>query len=70
MCGKKKGNKMSIPLPKEQSFSDFMKKNKEKIYETGRNNTKLNQDGLPTISKEDPWFKEDEWDDHFERMDK
>ena len=50
------------------SLSEFIYQNKDKLYKEGRKNIKLNKDGKPTISQNDPWFNEDEWDEHFRRM--
>jgi hypothetical protein len=52
-----------------KSFSDFIKQNKEKVYEAARNNTKYNVNGQAVISKDDSSFNENEWDEHFKRMD-
>jgi hypothetical protein len=59
---RKKGENMNTTITKNSSLSDFIKQNKDKIYEAARKNTKLNQDGKPTISKNDEWFNENEWD--------
>ena len=66
----KKVDDMSTLAIEKLSLTDFIKQNKEKIYETARKNTKLNTEGRPVISKDDPWFCEDEWDEHFKGMDK
>jgi hypothetical protein len=65
-----RGDNMSTLAIERASLKSFVEKNKEKIYGEARQNTKLNEDGKPTISKNDPWFYEDEWDQHFKRMDK
>jgi hypothetical protein len=44
------------------TLKDFINQNKEKIYDEARKNTKLNAQGRPTISRDDPWFYENEWD--------
>jgi hypothetical protein len=64
---RKKEKNMNATVANNFSLSEFIKQNKEKIYETARKNTKLNSEGKPTISKDDDWFYEDEWDRHFER---
>ena len=51
------------------SLKDFIKQNKAKIYEEARDNTKLNDEGKPTISKDDDWFNEDIWDEHYKKVD-
>jgi hypothetical protein len=53
-----------------KDFKKFLKANKEKIYETARKNAKLNSEGEPTISKDDDWFYEDEWDSVFQMSSK
>jgi len=58
---------MGAILANKLSLSEFIEQNKSRIYETARKNTKLNKDGKPTISRNDDWFNEDEWDKHFER---
>lgn len=52
------------------SLKNFIKENKKKIYETARNNTQYNEKGQAVISKNDPSFNEDVWDEHFKGMDK
>lgn len=51
------------------SLKDFIKQNKTKIYNAARNNTKLNNEGKPTISRNDDWFDEDIWDEHYKKVD-
>jgi hypothetical protein len=53
-----------------KDFKEFLETNKEKIYQTARKNTKLNSEGKPTISKDDDWFNEDEWDSLFQMSSK
>ncbi|PKM50701.1 MAG: hypothetical protein CVV02_10475 [Firmicutes bacterium HGW-Firmicutes-7] len=48
-------------------LSDFINKNKAKIYEAARNDTKYNTEGKATISRNDEWFKEDEWDNLYKK---
>jgi hypothetical protein len=55
MCGEKKGNEMD-------NFKEFLEKNKEKIYKITESNTKRNENGIPIITKDDPWRQEKEWD--------
>lgn len=50
-------------------LNNYIKRNKEKIYENARQNTAYNEKGQATISKNDSWFNEDVWDEHFKRMD-
>ena len=63
------GNDMSTLAIDNKSIKNFINQNKEKIYKAARQNTKLNDQGKATISKDDPWFQEDKWDEHFKRMD-
>lgn len=44
------------------NFNDFLIKNKDKIRRITESNTKRNQNGIPIITKDDPWRKETEWD--------
>ena len=46
-----------------KNFADFLKANKEKIYEHAERNTQRNKNGEAVISRDDAWFDEDEWDD-------
>jgi len=45
------------------SFVKFIKKNKEKAYRLAEQNTVRNSKGEIVIAKNDPWYKEDEWDE-------
>lgn len=53
---------------KNLTLTDYIKENKAQIYETARNNTVLNDKNQPTISKNDDWFSEDEWDIHHKKI--
>jgi hypothetical protein len=64
---RKKDKNMNTAFANNLSLSDFIKQNKSKIYEMAHKNTTLNQDGKPTISKNDDWFNEDEWEQHFKK---
>jgi hypothetical protein len=66
----KEGDDMSTITVDNISLKEFIKKNKKQIYDNGRKNAKLNAEGKPTISKNDPDFHDDEWEEHFKRMDK
>jgi hypothetical protein len=61
MCSKKRGNKMD-------NFSEFLEKNKAKIRKVADSITKKNENGIPVISKDDPWRKEHEWDDLYKEL--
>jgi hypothetical protein len=43
-------------------FKEFLEKNKEKISKIIESNTKRNENGIPVITKDDPWRQEKEWD--------
>jgi len=43
------------------SFADFLTRNKLLIRQLAEANTKKNQEGKTTISKNDPWREEHEW---------
>lgn len=51
-----------------KNFADFLKANKEKIYEHAEKNTRRNKNGDAVISREEAWFDEDEWDDDEYKM--
>ncbi len=65
---RKKDKDMNTVISNNLSLSDFIQQNKDRLYKEGRRNTKLNNDNKPTISRRDPWFNENEWDDHFNGM--
>lgn len=54
----------------DSDFKQFIQDNKEKIYKIAEQNTTYNSDGQATISKDDPYFNEDEWEEHFRELDK
>lgn len=62
---RKKDNDMATVTVNDLSLANFIKQNKDKLYEEGRKNVKLNKNNKPTISRDDPWFNENEWDEHF-----
>jgi len=45
------------------NFEEFFQKNKDKINKLAEMNTKRNDAGDAVISRDDPWFYEDEWDE-------
>jgi hypothetical protein len=65
---RKKDKNMNSIVANNLSLSNFIKKNKDRLYAEGRKNVKLNKDNKPTISRDDPWFNENEWDEHFHRI--
>lgn len=63
-CLENKGDdSMSTLALDNMSFKDFIAKNKEKVYRLAKENTVYNAEGKATISKDDPWFYEDEWNE-------
>lgn len=51
-----------------KDFAEFVKANREKIYARAEANTKYNSKGHAVISRDDPWFYEDEWDDYYKEL--
>lgn len=49
-------------------FEAWYKENADKICAAAEANTKRNADGHTVISRSDPWFYEDEWDDDYKRL--
>lgn len=49
-------------------INQFIKENREKIYEFTMRNTRTNKNGDAVISRGDPWFYEDEWDEYFKQL--
>ena len=49
-----------------RNFAEFMKNNKESLYNIARNNTKVNAKGRTIIEKNDDWGNEDVWDIMYE----
>ena len=47
------------------SLRKYLETNKEKTYHFATQNTKYNEQGHPTISTEDEWASETEWDGLF-----
>ena len=45
--------------PNNNSLSEFIKNNKDRIYNIARSNTILNEENKPTISRDDDWFDEE-----------
>lgn len=65
MNRRKKVNGMSTLALEKQNLKEFIKQNKNKIYTIAEQNTIRNKKGQTTISKDDPWFNENEWDEYF-----
>ena len=51
-----------------KNFEDFVRANKAAIYAAAEANTKRNANGDVVISRDDPWFYEDEWDDYYKEL--
>ena len=51
-----------------KNFAEFMAANREKIYAVAEANTPRNAQGHTVISRSDPWFYEDEWDEEYRKM--
>ena len=49
-------------------FEAWFKSNAEKINALAEANTKRNANGDTTISRDDPWFYEDEWDEYYKEL--
>lgn len=48
-----------------KDFETFYQKNRGKIDALAKANTKRNANGDTVISRDDPWFYEDEWDEDY-----
>ena len=51
-----------------KNFAEFVKANREKIYALAEKNTKYNEDGDAVISRDDPWFYDDVWDEDYKEL--
>ena len=51
-----------------KNFSEFIKANKAAIYAHAEANTERNAAGHAVISRADPWFREDEWDEYYREL--
>lgn len=51
-----------------KNFEEFVKANKQIIFELAEKNTVRNQNGDAVISRDDPWFYEDEWDEYYKEL--
>ena len=51
-----------------KDFEEFVRANKDKLYELAEKNTVRNADGQTVISRDDPWFYEDEWDEYYKEL--
>ena len=51
-----------------KNFAAFVKANREKIYALAEKNTQRNSKGQTVISRDDPWFYDDVWDDDYKEL--
>lgn len=51
-----------------RSFRDILEKNRDKLEVAAAKNSHCNENGFATISKDDPWYYEDEWEEDFEEL--
>ena len=51
-----------------KNFAEFLAKNREAIRAHTLATTKYNENGDAVISRDDPWFYEDEWDEYYEEL--
>ena len=51
-----------------KDFEEFFRKHEAKINALAEANTKRNAAGQTVISRDDPWFYEDEWDDYYKEL--
>lgn len=61
---------MSTLVLDNMGFKDYIAKNKEKAYRLAKENTVYNSEGKATISKNDPWIDEHEWDELYKDVTK
>ena len=51
-----------------KNFEEFVKANKQIIFEHAEKSTVRNKNGDAVISRDDPWFYEDEWDEYYKEL--
>ena len=51
-----------------KNFAEFVKANKEFIYANAESNVKRNAKGEVVITRDDPWFYDDVWDEDAKRL--
>ena len=51
-----------------KNFEEFVRANKQIIFELAEKNTVRNKNGDAVISRDDPWFYEDEWDEYYKEL--
>ena len=50
------------------ALAKYLEANKEKAYSFATSNTRYNEQGRPTISQNDEWANENEWDELFNAL--
>lgn len=48
-----------------KDFEKFVVEHEDLMFAAAEKNTKRNKNGDAIIEEDDPWFKEDEWDDYY-----
>ena len=51
-----------------KDFDEFVSKNKAALFSVAEKNTKRDSQGRAVITSDDPWFKEDEWDEKYKEL--
>ena len=51
-----------------KNFAEFLAKNREAIRAHTLASATYNENGDAAISRDDPWFHEDEWDEYYEEL--
>lgn len=54
----------------KRTFKDVLAKNRKNLEALAKENSHYNEDGDITISPDDPWFQEDEWDEYYKELTK
>ena len=61
-CNHEERNHMPTSQKKEETFKDFVDKNKDLIYKIAKSNTAKDESGLTVVTDDDPWRNEEEWE--------
>ena len=51
-----------------EEFAKFIEANKEAIYADAESHTKRNAKGETVITRDDPWYYEDCWDEDYKEL--
>lgn len=51
-----------------KDFEKFAAVHKGLMFSLAEKNTRRNENGDAVIEQDDPWFKEDEWDDYYKEL--